>query len=92
MVKSFYWYSKSISNAIEPDWSHVACDEFEEYRMNIYCPDAPHQSASETKIPSARVPTSTFTNRENKGSLVDQFMKGIERDASIFPVLKGLAL
>ena len=59
MVKSFYWYSKSISNAIEPDWSNVGCEEFEEYRMKIYCPDAPHQNANETKIPSARVPTST---------------------------------
>ena len=88
MVKSFYWYSESISKPIEPDWSNVGCDEFEEYRMKIYCPDAPHQSATGAKIPSAHLPTSTFTNRENKGSLVDQFMKGIKRDASIFPVLK----
>ena len=88
IVKSFYWYLKSISHIIEPDWGNVECDNFEEYQMNIYYPDAPHQSGEKSHTTSTRIPPLTSTKRENKGSPFDQFMRGIKRDTSIFPILK----
>ena len=88
IMTCFYWYSKSISYMIDPDWGNVDCDDFEKYRIEIYCPDAPHQSGDKGHTILTCIPPLTSTKRENKGSLSDQFMKGIRRDASIFPILK----
>ena len=41
-VQSFYWYRKGEKNNIDPSWSNVDIDSFEDYRMNKFDSSNPH--------------------------------------------------
>ena len=90
-VQSFYWYRKGEENDIDSSWSNVDIDSFEQYRMNEFDSADPHTRPSKI-TGSLFSPPSQLVSRgtaEHKTlSLVDQFKKGIKRDASVFPVLK----